>query len=50
MEKRLLTLRDRDPWKQVTVHESELKEKLRSYFAGAELVSLGPLVERSSGE
>lgn len=45
-ERGIATLRDRDTWQQITVHVDELEAKLHAYFKGAELVSLGLLLER----
>jgi glycyl-tRNA synthetase len=46
IEKGLVTIRDRDSWRQVSVHVNDLKKKLRAYFDGAEFTSLGPLVQK----
>jgi glycyl-tRNA synthetase len=46
IEKGLVTIRDRDSWRQVSVYVNDLREKLRAYFDGAEFTSLGPLVQK----
>ena len=49
IEKGLVTIRDRDSWRQVSVYVNDLREKLRAYFDGAEFTSLGPLVQKPEG-